>query len=534
MYKYQGFTAPLWSWRGASDAEASLKELIATGANAVIIDAHLLTSSMTATDIQYEYPEVKTDLDAAIKLARKLGLDVWFKPIVIVGSGPDRHQWQLLEPSDLAKWFASYKAILNDIAPVLQANGVSHFLLTNELHSLTTSSANTAHWIDLISSVRTKFSGKLGFNCGALLHPFETGNEMLKVPQAVFDQLDFIGLSSYPRVAKGVITVDSVEQGWLKSAFDQNLFEILSQFVSNQSLPIYFTELGSPAYAGGNWQYGTNFTEDLISQANFYTGTLPLLTKYFANEINGVFVYNWLFNERPDSMQNIGVSSPYDWNVNEKPAEIAITQQFSKPTQIGTVDIHALPFSQNISGTPGVDRVVFPENFELAVVQHAPSSTSVRLPGKAYSLQNVERIQFQDKSLALDLAAAAGKAYRVYKAAFNRDPSNGDAKGLGYWIGQIDKGMDLIEVSARFVDSKEFRDLYGTNPTNAQFLTKLYQNVLGRDPEATGYNWWLNELNTNPSKTKAKALADFAESGENQAGVASLIGSGITYEPWVN
>jgi hypothetical protein len=50
---------------------------------------------------------------------------------------------------------------------------------------------------------------------------------------------------------------------------------------------------------------------------------------------------------------------------------------------------------------------------------------------------------------------------------------------------------------------------------------------------ATGYNWWLNELNTNPSKTKAKVLADFAESGENQAGVASLVGNGIAYEPWV-
>ena len=109
----------------------------------------------------------------------------------------------------------------------------------------------------------------------------------------------------------------------------------------------------------------------------------------------------------------------------------------------------------------------------------------------------------------------------------------GDTSGLGYWIGQMDGAMDLIEVSARFVDSKEFRDLYGTSPTNAQFLTKLYQNVLGRSPEAAGYNWWLNELNTNPSKTKAKVLADFSESAENQTGVASLIGNGITYEPWV-
>jgi hypothetical protein len=108
----------------------------------------------------------------------------------------------------------------------------------------------------------------------------------------------------------------------------------------------------------------------------------------------------------------------------------------------------------------------------------------------------------------------------------------GDAQGLGFWITQMNKGMDLIEVSARFVDSKEFRDLYGTNPTNAQFLTKLYQNVLGRAPEATGYNWWLNELNTNPAKTKAKVLADFSESAENQSGVASLIGNGIEYLPW--
>jgi len=131
---------------------------------------------------------------------------------------------------------------------------------------------------------------------------------------------------------------------------------------------------------------------------------------------------------------------------------------------------------------------------------------------------------------AVDTSGIAGKAYRIYKAAFDRNP---DGSGLGYWIAQMDKGMDLIEVSARFVDSPEFRDLYGTNPTNAQFLTKLYQNVLGRAPEAAGYNWWLNELNTNPSKTKAKVLADFSESAENQTGVASLIGNGIPYEPWV-
>jgi hypothetical protein len=148
-------------------------------------------------------------------------------------------------------------------------------------------------------------------------------------------------------------------------------------------------------------------------------------------------------------------------------------------------------------------------------------------------LRSLERIKFSDSFVALDLDGGAGQAYRVYKAAFNRDPMNGDTKGLGYWIAQIDKGMNLTEVAARFVDSNEFRSLYGTNPTNEQFLTKLYTNVLGRQPEASGFNWWLNELNTNPTKTRAKVLADFAESAENQAGVLGLIGNGITYEPWV-
>jgi hypothetical protein len=96
----------------------------------------------------------------------------------------------------------------------------------------------------------------------------------------------------------------------------------------------------------------------------------------------------------------------------------------------------------------------------------------------------------------------------------------------------MDKGMDLIEVSARFIDSKEFRDLYGSAPSNADFLTKVYTNVLGRAPDKGGYDWWLNEMNTNAEKTKAKVLADFSESAENQTGTAPLVATGIVYEPW--
>jgi len=40
-------------------------------------------------------------------------------------------------------------------------------------------------------------------------------------------------------------------------------------------------------------------------------------------------------------------------------------------------------------------------------------------------------------------------------------------------------------------------------------------------------------MKTNPAKTWQKVLADFSESTENQANVASLIADGIEYSPWV-
>ena len=142
------------------------------------------------------------------------------------------------------------------------------------------------------------------------------------------------------------------------------------------------------------------------------------------------------------------------------------------------------------------------------------------------------RFAFDDQTIALDISGTAGQAYRIYRAAFDRDPMIDDTAGLGYWIAQMDAGMSMTEVAARFIDSTEFRSLYGTAPTNGEFLTKVYNNVLDRNPDSDGYAWWTDQLANNPEKTWQKVLADFSESAENQANVAGLIGNGITYDAW--
>jgi serralysin len=191
--------------------------------------------------------------------------------------------------------------------------------------------------------------------------------------------------------------------------------------------------------------------------------------------------------------------------------------------------------SDTIDGGLGVDTVAF--NGKRGEYQLLKSSAGVwrisdQQSGRDGSdlLTGVERIKFFDSILALDVAEIPGQAYRIYKAAFNRTP---DKSGLGYWITQMDKGMNTADVAARFIDSPEFKSLYGQNPTNADFLTKVYSNVLARSPDTGGLAWWVNEMKTNPTKTWQKVLADFSESTENQANVASLIADGISYEPWL-
>lgn len=191
--------------------------------------------------------------------------------------------------------------------------------------------------------------------------------------------------------------------------------------------------------------------------------------------------------------------------------------------------------NDRLDGGAGIDTAVFQSgraNYNLSLSGSSWIVTSLSGSEGSDTLTNIERLTFSDSAVATDLTGVSGIAYRIYKAAFNRDPMSGDKAGLGYWIGQMDRGMTLLDVSARFIDSNEFRTLYGQNPSNAEFLTKVYSNVLGRAPDEGGYRWWLNEIDTNPAKTKAKVLADFSESAENQTGVASLIGNGIAYEPW--
>ncbi|MGO4476567.1 DUF4214 domain-containing protein [Massilia sp. 2TAF26] len=181
-----------------------------------------------------------------------------------------------------------------------------------------------------------------------------------------------------------------------------------------------------------------------------------------------------------------------------------------------------------LDGKEGIDTAVFANtrtNYKLWT-DGANVSVYDYVNGSTTMLANVERVQFSDKTLALDIQGNAGEAYRLYQAAFNRTPDKG---GLGYWIDSMDGGHTLMQVANSFIESAEFHDKYGANPNDAQYVEALYANVLHRTPDAAGYDFWLHSIQL---VSRAQVLVDFSESAENQAQVIGAIQNGIDYTPW--
>ncbi|MYN42846.1 DUF4214 domain-containing protein [Duganella sp. FT109W] len=213
------------------------------------------------------------------------------------------------------------------------------------------------------------------------------------------------------------------------------------------------------------------------------------------------------------------------------------SQSFSfttiKPVSAGTNGNDYLIGSGNgltLDGGAGTDTVYYASSrssFNIsrgsdgsAVVRDYRSATGDKLAG-------VERLLFSDGGYALDTDGIGGQAYRLYKSAFNRAP---DQEGLGFWITQMDHGMSLKEVASLFLSSPEFARTYGSATSDADLVKLMYQNVLGRAPDAEGNSFWLSHLQSDT--TRAELLTAFSESAENQAAVAQVIGNGFAYTPY--
>jgi hypothetical protein len=176
-----------------------------------------------------------------------------------------------------------------------------------------------------------------------------------------------------------------------------------------------------------------------------------------------------------------------------------------------------------LDGGNGVDTAVYVGDRSGYTITHTSTGFTVSGPEGTDTLVDVERVTFADVNLALDIQGAAGKAWRLYQAAFDRAP---DLHGLGYQMNAMDNGLSLQHVATHFLESPEFQAKYGALSDTA-FVTQLYENVLHRAPEQAGLEYHVAHLAN--GAPRSDILAGFSESPENQAAVMGSIEGGMVF-----
>lgn len=181
-----------------------------------------------------------------------------------------------------------------------------------------------------------------------------------------------------------------------------------------------------------------------------------------------------------------------------------------------------------VDGGAGVDTFVGSGLYMAHTPGPGMGSTSVwNEGGYGAQLLNVERVVLDTMGTAFDTDGAAGQAYRLYQAAFDRVPDN---FGIGFWISRLDMGVSLADVANAFVGSDEFKGKYAAL-SNAALVDQFYANILHRAPDATGQAFWTKALDQHLA-TVADVLVKFSESPENVAALVGTVENGISYLPY--
>ena len=95
-----------------------------------------------------------------------------------------------------------------------------------------------------------------------------------------------------------------------------------------------------------------------------------------------------------------------------------------------------------------------------------------------------------DYHSAVEGSAKTAQIWRLYQAYFLRQP---DEAGLEYWLDVAESGVSLQDLSYNFEQAEEFTARYG-EVDHDDFIELIYQNVMCRQPDGGGFEYWLELL----------------------------------------
>jgi hypothetical protein len=235
----------------------------------------------------------RTDVVSYCQLAKNSGFMVCVKPYVEVQD----YSWRAnIAPSDIATWFANFKTWLVDMANLAQSVGAELLCLGAEMKSVTIADYRS-YWVDIISSIRAVFTGKLTYGVNG--DGDNTGDELYTC--CFLDLLDYAGIDFYPSLTnQNDPTVDDLVNAWYKDYRGIEWVRILESWQLSHGKKVIFNEIGTTRIDGSNKAPESTFSGTISEQdqADYITAAFKVLRKRYG-WVKGL---HWwaLDNDNPD------------------------------------------------------------------------------------------------------------------------------------------------------------------------------------------------------------------------------------------
>lgn len=187
------------------------------------------------------------------------------------------------------------------------------------------------------------------------------------------------------------------------------------------------------------------------------------------------------------------ISSPYAW---DSAAVVVVAAQTNETSPPPVVDVEEV-----VDTTPTPEPEPEPEV--------SPATTAIINPDTS----NFDNAILSESGQRID--ADDAMLYRMYLGGMDRVP---DENGFQWWADEITFGdARLVDVATGFVFSSEFEGYADTNENgtvdNEEFVSHMYENVFGRAPDQSGYDFWINKLDSSKA-TQPEVFVSMTQSNE--------------------
>ncbi len=275
----------------SSASDQSLLNMSLVGTDTVALNFWWFQTSVSANSMAEDfsrYSSTMSSIEHAIDTIHSLGMKVLLKPMLDVSDGTWR---AYIDPSDKNQWFANYTNFVGSFADMAQSKGVELLSIGCEMNTLE-QSANNSYWSNLISNIRSRYSGKLTYAANWSSIGQNVGGYQ-NVPW--WNQLDDIGIDAYfPIATSNNTTLSGLTTAWQNQANSIDNWRTTSGLANKQVL---FTEVGYQSADGAAktpWGVSGSPTLDLQEQADAYHALLSVMTT--KSWWDGAFWWSWETN----------------------------------------------------------------------------------------------------------------------------------------------------------------------------------------------------------------------------------------------